>query len=91
MSPIIEQDSQFEQLFSNTILHDLIVPKRDIHVELLQKIVDRKTDNLKICVFIDEFRVSEESVYITQSESTVLQRKTCWYHPNHLFSVFFCY
>ena len=53
-SPSIEQDPIFEQLYSNPILHDVIVPKRYINVELLRKIVDRKADQLKICVFLDD-------------------------------------
>ena len=52
MSPTIEQDPIFEQLFSNPLLHDLIVPKRDIDVELLRKVLDREADELKIlCVY----------------------------------------
>ena len=74
------REVKLKELYYNPILHDIIVPKRYIDVELIQKIVDRKTDNLKICVFIDDFAFHKK-VYITRSESTVIQRKTCGYHP----------
>ena len=60
MSPTIEQDHLYEELYTNPILHDIIVPKREVDVELLKKITDRKPDNLKICVFIDDFAFNQK-------------------------------
>jgi len=59
-SPSIEQDSLYEQLYANPILHDIIIPKREVDVELLKKITDRKPDNLKICVFLDDFAYNQK-------------------------------
>ena len=69
MYPTIEQDTIFEQLHSNPILHDLIVPKRDIDVELLRKIVDRKADELKICVFIYDFAFDKKVFTLPEVKS----------------------
>ena len=55
MSPPIEQDPIYEQLFSNPILHDVILPNRDIDTDLIRKILDRPQYDIKICVFIDDF------------------------------------
>jgi GTPase SAR1 family protein len=54
-SPTIEQDSLYELMFSDSVLKDRMIPKQDIDTELLTKILNRKEDNLKICIFIDDF------------------------------------
>ena len=73
MSPTIEQDPIFEELYSNPILNDLIVPKRDIDVELLRKIVDRKSDELKICVFIDDFTFDKKGFLLPEVKALFLE------------------
>ena len=60
MSPTDQQDHLYEELYTNPILHDIIIPKREVDVELLKKITDRKPDNLKICVFIDDFAFNQK-------------------------------
>ena len=66
MSPTIEQDIIYEQLYSNPVLHDVIVPKREMDTELLKKITDRKPDDLKICVFIDDFAFNQKVLLLPE-------------------------
>ena len=73
MSPTVEQDPIYEQLYSNPILHDVIVPKREVDVELLKKITDRKPDNLKICVFLDDFAFNQKVFLLPELKHFTLE------------------
>jgi hypothetical protein len=55
MSATIEQDPIYDYLFSNPKLHDKIVPFNKLDYEALEKIENRPDDNLKICVYLDDF------------------------------------
>ena len=54
-SPSLLHDPIYEELYANPILHDKIDPHIEMDIKLIQKLLDRKPDNLKICVMIDDF------------------------------------
>ena len=73
MSPSIDQDPIFELLYSNPKLHDQIIPKQEVDVELLRKLLYRKKDNKKICVHLDDFAF-EKKVFIIPEVKALYMR-----------------
>ena len=59
-SPTLLQDPLYEIMFNNPILKDLIIPKLEIDRELLLKLLNRKEDNLKILIFLDDFAYNKK-------------------------------